>query len=361
MLIRSALRKELSSIAGIVFATLFTIMLTTSLIRILGTASAGKIDTASVLPLIAFNAINFLPVLLVLTLYVAVLSVFTRAHKDSEMVIWSVSGQSMSNWIRPVMGFAVPFFLVVFGISFFLAPWANRQSSEYQQRFAQREDMSQIAAGQFREAAGSNRVFFVDSLNASGTEVNNVFVTQKQEQHTIVVASKSGQVEVDAKGERFLVLEKGRRYDADEKTGELRMMEFERYGLRLDPKPLRLDDQSAKVKSSLELVQDPQPRHLAELLWRIGLPFSALVLALMAIPLAAVNPRMGRSVNLIGALLLYMVYSNMISLAQAYVAQEKLSFSIGVWLVHVLFLLLAVVLFYGKSSLRPWRILGMQR
>jgi lipopolysaccharide export system permease protein len=361
MLIRSALRKELGAIAGIVFATLFTIMLTTSLIRILGTASAGKIDTASVLPLIAFNAINFLPVLLVLTLYVAILSVFTRAYKDSEMVIWSASGQAMSDWIRPVMGFAVPFFLIVCGISFFLAPWANRQSSEYQQRFAQREDISQISAGQFREAAGSNRVFFVESLNPNGTEVSNVFVTQKQEQRTIVVASKSGQVEVDPKGERFLVLEKGRRYDADEKTGELRMMEFERYGLRLDPKPMRLDDQSAKIKTSMELVADPQPRHLAELLWRIGLPFSALVLALMAIPLAAVNPRMGRSVNLIGALLLYMIYSNMISLAQAYVAQEKLSFGVGVWLVHAVFIVFAMMLFYAKSSLRPWRLLAGRR
>jgi lipopolysaccharide export system permease protein len=357
MLMRSALRKELSSIAGIVFATLFTIMLTTSLIRILGNASAGKIDTASVLPLIAFNAINFLPVLLVLTLYIAVLSVFTRAYKDSEMVIWSASGQSMASWVRPVMGFAVPFFMVVFGISFFLAPWANRQASEYQQRFSQREDMSQIAAGQFREAAGSNRVFFVESLNDSSTEVGNVFVTQRIDQRTIVVASKTGQVEVDKQGERFLVLEKGRRYDANEVTGELRMMEFDRYGLRLDPKPLRLDDQSAKIKTTLELLKDPQPRHLAELLWRIGLPISALILALMGIPLASVNPRMGRSINLVGALLLYMIYSNMISLAQAYVAQEKLSFALGVWLVHVLFLGFALVLFYLKSALRPWRFL----
>lgn len=357
MLIRSALRQELRGIAGIVFATLFTIMLTTSLIRILGNASAGRIDTASVLPLIAFNAINFLPVLLVLTLYVAVLSVFTRAHKDSEMVIWSASGQAMTGWIRPVLGFALPFFLLVMVISLFIAPWANRQASEYQQRFAQREDMSQVAAGQFREAASSNRVFFVESLNESATEVRNVFVTQKQNDRTVVVASRGGHIEVDPRGERFLVLEKGRRYDSIDATGELRLMEFERYGLRLDPKPVRLDDQSAKIKTTMELVLNPEARNLAELLWRIGLPVSALVLALIAIPLASVNPRMGRSINLVGALLLYMVYSNMISLAQAYVAQQKLAFTTGVWVVHLAFILLAVWLFHLKTSLRPFAFL----
>ena len=73
MLFKKALRRDLANLAGVIFATLFTIMVTTSLIRLLGSAASGSVDSASVLPLIAFSAVNYLPVLLILTLYVSVL------------------------------------------------------------------------------------------------------------------------------------------------------------------------------------------------------------------------------------------------------------------------------------------------
>jgi lipopolysaccharide export system permease protein len=76
-----------------------------------------------------------------------------------------------------------------------------------------------------------------------------------------------------------------------------------------------------------------------ELLWRIGMPVSALILALLAIPLSYVNPRAGRSANMLIAILIYAIYSNLMSVSQAWVAQGKLSFWVGVWAVHALMLL----------------------
>ena len=178
MIFVKSLRRDLGNLAGIVFATLFTIMVTTTLIRLLGRAAGGRVDTASVLPLIAFTAIHLLPVLLVLTLYVTVLMAITRAYRDSEMVIWFASGRSLASWIRPVLGFAAPFIALVAVIALFVAPWANRQSAEYMQRFEQREDVSMIAPGQFRESASATRVFFVESISDDQTSVRNVFVTQ---------------------------------------------------------------------------------------------------------------------------------------------------------------------------------------
>jgi lipopolysaccharide export system permease protein len=93
---------------------------------------------------------------------------------------------------------------------------------------------------------------------------------------------------------------------------------------------------------------------LAELLWRIGLPLAALNLAVLAIPLAFVNPRAGRANNLVFALLTYMVYSNLLSVCQAWVTQEKLRFGIGVWVVHVGMFLLLLVLFYRRQNPLAW-------
>ncbi|NLD70874.1 MAG: LPS export ABC transporter permease LptF [Limnobacter sp.] len=356
MLFRKALRRDLLSLAGIVFATLFVIMLTTSLIRLLGRAAGGRVDTASVLPLIAFNSINVLPVLLVLTLYIAVLTALTRAYRDSEMVVWFASGLSLLDWVRPVLGFAAPFAVLIAVISFVAAPWANREASEYQQRFAQREDVSQVAAGQFRESVSANRVFFVESLDEQQTAVRNVFVSQRNEGRLTIVVSRGGQIENRETGERFLVLEDGRRYDGVDGQLDFRLMEFERYGIRLEPQATAVSDERAKVKPTRELLADPTPRNQAELLWRIGQPISAILVALLAIPLSAMNPRIGRSVNLFAALLLYVLYNNLMSIVQAWVAQGRIDFSIGVWVVHAALAALVAWMFWRRIRLpsRPW-------
>jgi lipopolysaccharide export system permease protein len=358
MLFTKALRRDLANLAGVVFATLFTVMVTTTLIRMLGRAAGGKVDTASLVPLIAFSAINALPILLVLTLYISVLLAITRAYRDSEMVVWFASGRSLSDWIRPVLGFAAPFVALIALVAFVAGPWASRQTSEYRSRFEQREDVSQVAAGQFRESASSSRVFFVEAISDDQRSVRNVFVTQQQAGRLTLVVAAGGSIEGDETGERFLVLEKGRRYDGEADAPAFRLMEFERYGLRLEPKAAAVRDESSKVKGTLQLLADPTPRNLGELLWRIGLPVSAVVLALLAIPLSSFNPRAGRSVNLIVALLVYVTYSNLLSLSQAWVSQGRASFSVAVWAAHAALLAIAGWLFWRRLRLprRRWSL-----
>jgi len=97
------------------------------------------------------------------------------------------------------------------------------------------------------------------------------------------------------------------------------------------------------------------------LIWRIGLPLSALVLSLLAIPMSFVNPRAGRSLNLMVAAMLYMLYSNMLSITQAWVAQEKIGPLLGMSAVHVVMLALTVALFYMRLSVSPLRRLRRTR
>src|SRR5690606_3917011 len=97
---------------------------------------------------------------------------------------------------------------------------------------------------------------------------------------------------------------------------------------RLEPQESGSAARSTKALNTLDLIADPTPRHLGELLWRIAQPVSAVLLALLAIPLASVNPRMGRSANLVIALLIYVVYNNLMTLTQAWVAQERIPFSV---------------------------------
>lgn len=357
MLFQKALRRDLFNTAGVVFATLFTIMVTTTLIRLLGRAAVNKVDSADLLPLIAFASVNVLPILLVLTLYVSVLLVLTRAYRDSEMMVWFASGLSLTAWIRPVLRFALPFVALIAVVSLVVGPWANQQASEYRRRFEQREDVSMVQPGQFRESSSSNRVFFVESVSEDQTRVRNVFVTQFREGRLTVVASAGGKIETQPDGERFLVLENGRRWDGVWGGNAYRLMEFDRYGVFLKPSPALAPDDRARAQPTTALIADPSDANLGELAWRLGMPISGLVVALLAVPLAFVNPRVGRSVNLIAAILIYVAYNNATGLFKAWASQGKVSFIVGLLATHVLVLALTAFLFWRRTSLLrlwPW-------
>ena len=94
----------------------------------------------------------------------------------------------------------------------------------------------------------------------------------------------------------------------------------------------------------------PDDTERAELFWRLSVPLEALVLVLLAIPLAYVNPRMGRSFNLIAAAFMYMLYSNGLNIVQSMIAQGRLNFWVGLALPHVIALLLVFVLFRQQLS-----------
>ena len=132
-------------------------------------------------------------------------------------------------------------------------------------------------------------------------------------------------------------------------------MEFERYAMRVATPEGEAPEATQKSLPTLALLEDPSDVNRAELLWRIGIPLSALLLSLLAIPLSYVNPRAGRSINLIMALLVYMTYSNLLSVSQARVAQGKLAFSTGWWLVHGVMLLVLLAMFARRLSLQGLR------
>jgi len=69
----------------------------------------------------------------------------------------------------------------------------------------------------------------------------------------------------------------------------------------------------------------------------------------MAIPLSFVNTRARRSYGLLIALLLYFVYNNLLSLSQAWVAQDKLNPWVGGVSSHLLMLLAVAALFYLRT------------
>jgi lipopolysaccharide export system permease protein len=351
MLFRTSVRQELRQVASATFVTLLTIVITTALIRILGEAANGKVDNDTVPALIVFTSMNYLSVILVLTTFMSVLMVVSRSFRDREMAVWWASGLPLLAWIRPVLSFAVPMVLLAALFSSVITPWARGKSEEVKQRFEKRSDVSKVSAGQFRESAGGDRIFFIEKDSPDRSVVENVFVANRADQRVSLIVSIGGRVETLTNGERFLVLNQGKRFDVTKNSTDFSALEFARYGIRLEPGFFLPPDITAQTADVRFLLADQSSSSLSELLWRFGLPLSGLFLALLAIPLSFVNPRAGRSLNLIFALLIYLVYSNFLSIAQAWVLQKKLSFLEAFVAPHGVALLIFFVLMFKRNRM----------
>ncbi len=342
----------MASAAGATFTVLFSICVTWTLIAVLGRAAGGKVASSDVIALIAFATLNYLPTILILTSFISVLMVVTRSYRDSEMVVWFASGLSLTKWIAPVLSFGLPMVLLTAALSFVATPWAKQKSSEYVERFEKREDLQKVSPGQFKESASANRIFFVEGVAGKTAVVQNVFVNTVDEHGTAVIVAREGVINTGAKGERYLVLKNGRRYQGTPGQSDFQTMEFESYSMRVTSQTQDLEsERNTDAEPIMALLSDTTAFGRAELLWRISSPATCLILILLAVPLGFVNPRAGSSANLIIALLIFFSYSNVVKLVEASVKQGKSSFALSWWPLHVFAALLVFALFAWRLNL----------
>ena len=295
MIFLRAAQREFTQNAVAVFVALFAILISTVLIRLLGQAAGGRVPADAVLALIGFGAVAQMPVVLSLTVFIAILMTLSRWYRDSEMVVWFSSGLPLTAWIRPVLRFAVPVVILIAILSLFVAPWAQKKSIEYKTQLSNRDDVSRVAPGLFRESSGGERVFFVEALTSGEGSVRNVFASSMQHGRLGVMVASQGHTEVDDAGNRFIVLENGRRYEGTPGTPSYRVMEFERYQIRMESKEASSAPRQPKTMALPALLKSPDNRSRGELLARVSTPLLATMLALLAIPLSFVNPRAGRT------------------------------------------------------------------
>lgn len=351
MVFQRAAMREFASNAVAIFVALFFIMLTVILIRLLSQAAGGRLPADAVLSLIGFTALNHVGTLLSLTLFISVLTSLTRAYRDSEMVVWFASGLSLSAWISPVLKFSLPIVAVIALMTGFLSPWAQGRAQEYRKQLEARDDVSSVSPGTFREDSGGRRVFFVESLSESSREVKNVFVSMPLADRMRIIVATSGSIDLEPNGDRFAVLRDGRRYEGRPGTPEFSVTRFETYAIRIEAKEVGVLEMTPRITPTPKLIALPTPQNQGELSWRLGLPLAALVLTLIAVPLSFVNPRAGRTLNLLFAVFVFSTYISLLQVMQAWIGQGKIGFAAGIAALHAPMALLLFAMFAHRMQL----------
>ena len=351
-LYQRSLLKEMAATAGIALGVLSAIVFVTLSVRTLGTAALGRYDLSAVVPFITFAYLRVLPILLSLALFGGVLLTLTRYWQDSEMVVWYGAGLPPIGWAKPILRLALPITLIIACLSLVVIPWVSRQKADYESYLsAKKQESTTLTPGVFAETSQGHRVYFVEDVGDSG-KVGNIFIQSTQQGRTGIVIASHGRIEVMPDGDHFLVLQQGRRYEGVPGKADYRVMEFSDYGFRLAPDQIPQRTSQPHELSTPALIRNPTPDNQSELVWRMGYPFSAPILALLAIPLAIYNPRVGRSFNIILAALVYALYNNIMGLSQTWVSRGLMSVWDSQLVVHGLFIAVLVAFFWWRFG-RP--------
>ena len=244
-------------------------------------------------------------------------------YRNSEMVIWFASGVSLWRFLRPVSMVSWPVVLVALLLVLFVWPWVNQRAAELKYEYETRSDLSRVAAGQFQSSADGRRVFFLERDSEDVRVGRNVFVLMQNGDTESVTSAREGRIEFEA-DQRFVLLERGQRNEDNARSGEKTLARFESYRAAVGDK-IRdsIDKLPPKALSTRKLLRDPTLPNQGEFAWRVGLVIGAVNLVLLAVGIAATNPRRQGSWNLVLGLLLFVVYFNLINLSQAWIATGK--------------------------------------
>jgi lipopolysaccharide export system permease protein len=358
MIFRRSLVRELTATAIGLFLILLAILFTNLVLRLLARAAGGTVAPEGILALLGFNAVFYLNILLSVALFLTVLLTLSRWYRDSEMIVWFTSGQALTACLKPILWFSLPFLVAIVALSLFLSPWAEQRKLEYERQLETRDDVALLAPGLFKEFRRANLVVFIESINTFDGTIRNVFLHSIDDGKDATTVARTARLEEAPNGDRFIVLGDGRRYEGKPGTPEYRIIEFEKLGRRIEPAEARALPLSRKAIPTMTLLALSSPAERSELFWRLSVPIESLILVLLAIPLSYVNPRMGRSFNLIAAAFMYMVYSNCLNIVQSMIAQGRLDFWVGLVVPHVIALAVVWLLFrqqLSASGLLRWR------
>ena len=349
MIIERYLFKELAGTLFAVTAVLFLIFVSSWFARLLGQVASGSIQADMIFLLLSLKSIDALMILLPLSFYLAVLLAFGRLYKDSEMTAMLACGVSLTRITRLVFVMGLGFALIVAAVSLHFGPWAKSERYILQEKMSASSGLEAIAAGQFREMGDGDVVFYAERLSDDGNSMENVFIqSARQGKQNLIVAERGSQT-TESDGGRYLLLQNGHRYEGEPGQANFRIIKFREHKVLVKQAEAVFKTDSVAAKSTLALWQSAKQHELAELQWRISMPLSVVLLALLAVFLSRTNPRQGRYAKFFLGILVYIIYSNLLGVAKSWVEKGKVDALIGIWWVHLL-IVVAIVLLTVQHS-----------
>ena len=355
MILRRSIHLEILQRLFWLAGLLFLIYSSDRFVGYLADAAAGKISSSLVFEMLWLKLVSVLPRLLPVTIFLAVILTYSRLVSDNEMAIMFTTGMRKLEQLKIVSLLIVPVCIVVAGVAFLLAPWAEVSLQKLKTQARQDADITGIAAGQFKEFSKGDRIVYVESLSGDKTVMENIFLQVRQHGRQGVLTSDRAVFELDeASGNRYIKFEDGRRYVGTPGALDYKITEYKTYAILLETDESVLDagKRLSSIPTSILLFSE-LARHKAELQWRVSSVLSCMLLSLLAVLLSQLPIGEKRYALIFISMLIYFIYSNLLGVSKSLLKRDEIPSFIGLWWVHALLIITILILYY-LPQIRRW-------
>lgn len=353
---RYLIRETLQNFAAVI-AILVLIYLSNRFVRYLADAASGELDSAVIFELLALKMTANVVVLLPLALYVGVLLALGRLYRDSEIIALAAGGVGIMRVARAMGVMGLGFALIVGLFSLVIAPMAAHKADQLTERARNDSDVTGLYPGRFKDFGGGEHIIYVRDISPDRSEMTSVFVQMRSPTGLDIVFAEAGRQFLETRtGDRFMVLTNGYRYEGKPGQADFTRHEFEKHGVRIKKKAADAAARKLESMSAGQLLAAGGVAHYAELQWRVSMPIATVLLVVLAVPLARASPRAGKFGKVFAGILIYFIYSNVLSISYKAVERGELHPLIGVWPAHLLMLAIVAFMLARDNGMRLPRL-----
>ena len=325
-------------------------------IKYLAQAASGGISPDILFSIMVYRLPGFLELILPLGFFIGILLAYGRMYLESEMTVLHACGYSNRRLLMVTLGYSCVVAVFVGALSLFLTPLGMQKVEALLYEQSKLTEFEMLFPGKFQGFKSGAGTTYTESLSDDKKTMFNVFISEKSEKNNTLnlVYAESGTQRIDAlTGERFLELHNGTSYEGRPGVLDYHVVKFESYGVLIKES----HEEQGAVKeeaiptSVLWQAADLDLESKALLQWRISLPLLVPIVTLLAVSVSRVNPRQGRFFHLFPAMMMYVGYLGMLIVARKSVGKGELPDWLGLWGVHLLFFMLALVLLTKETWL----------
>lgn len=345
------LAREILKTSSATLLVLYVILVSNAFGRVLADIADGDVPQQALWPVLFGQSVNLLSMLLPVGLFLGIVFTFGRMYKDHEIVVMNACGIGYRDFYKPVLLATAPFLI----LSVYTSVWLNAQVLTAAQAAIDSEENQHefqlIKPGQFNQSNSGELVFFMESVSEDKLELSDIIINEGGGDSMVIETARSGRREIDEKsGDLFLVIGPGERHEGRAGDNRQKIISFDQHGILLEKilKKARPEPHSDQMTPQ-RLLKSKKMKHRIEIRWRVAIPVVLLVLALLAVPLAYIAPRQGRYGKVGAALLVFIVYLNLMAFTRSQIEDEVIPVAVNFWWVHLLFLILTIVLIYRRN------------
>ena len=355
MIIFRYLAKEVFITLISLTSILMLIFLSNQLIQYLNRAASGNIPGVIIMKLMMLELPTLMSLLIPLGFYIALLLAYGRLYAESEMTVLRACGYGPSQLLKHSFIMAIVVALIVAVVMLWASPFIYIERAKLLRNTGIKTLVQTIMPGRFHAINDGQQVFYVQAMSRDHSQAEQVFLAKRSDDGKKILwdllwADKAFAETDEKTGEDYIILQDGKEYQGTPGKADYQVAEFGEYKARLPHPVVKIsDDLRTASTASLWPLNNKAPAKSAELQWRLSIPLMVLTLTLVAVPLSRINPRSGKYAKLLPAIILYILYANLMFIGRNAIVSGAIPEWIGLWWIHLLVAALGLLLLWQNQ------------